>query len=50
MRWDIGLIVGHKSAAPSSALLDFVNRFQHEMRQTPHAARRARNSGCPSLS
>ncbi|MEC5319365.1 LysR family transcriptional regulator [Brenneria populi subsp. brevivirga] len=50
MRWDIGLIVGHESTARSPLLLNFINRFQHEMRQTPHAARRVRNSGCPSLS
>ncbi|MFE8115881.1 LysR family transcriptional regulator [Brenneria goodwinii] len=50
MRWDIGLIIGHESAAHSPVLRNFVNNFRHEMRQNPKTARQIIDSGCPSFS
>ncbi|QTF09833.1 LysR family transcriptional regulator [Brenneria izadpanahii] len=49
MRWDIGLIVGHGSAAHSPVLLNFINSFRHEMRQDPKTSRQTTGSGCPSF-
>ncbi|MEE3662448.1 LysR family transcriptional regulator [Brenneria sp. g21c3] len=47
MRWDIGLIVGHESAARTPMLLNFVNRFQHDMRQEADTSRQTTGSVCP---
>ncbi|MCL2898192.1 LysR family transcriptional regulator [Brenneria tiliae] len=47
MKWDIGMIVGHESAARSPILLNFVSRFQHEMRQDAETSRQTTGSGCP---
>ncbi|MCG8708602.1 LysR family transcriptional regulator [Brenneria sp. 4F2] len=48
MRWDIGLIAARESTTPSPTLLNFVNRFQHEMRQDPAASRWEIDSVCRS--
>lgn len=40
MTWDIGLIVSHESASRAPPLLNFIDRFQHEMRRDREASRR----------